>query len=56
MRTLFGPGESVAPAAGPDLGVHITHAENGVVVIPDRDILLQSMYSRAGSDLIVTSP
>ncbi len=56
MRTYFGPGEPPAITAGSHIGVHVIHAEHGVAVLPDRDILLQSMYSRAGVDLVINSP
>ncbi len=56
MRTLFGPGDSPLGSSSSDLGPHILHADSGTVLIPSRDILLQSMYARNGADLVLNSP
>src|SRR4051812_24366671 len=55
MRKLFGRSDSSA-VSGPAFGTHILHAENSVVVFPDREILLYGIYSRAGVDLVITTP
>ncbi len=54
MRTFFTAGDSPEGSSGLDL--HILHAEAGVVHLPSREIMLQGMYSRAGSDLVITTP
>ena len=56
MRTLFGPGDSSETPVTGGLVVHVLHADHGIVHMPSREIMLQSMYSRAGSDLVLTSP
>ncbi|MGE3335713.1 MAG: LamG-like jellyroll fold domain-containing protein, partial [Rhodospirillaceae bacterium] len=38
------------------LDVREIHAEDGVVVIPNRELLLTSMFSRAGVDLVISTP
>ncbi|MGE4064455.1 MAG: Calx-beta domain-containing protein [Rhodospirillaceae bacterium] len=58
MRTDFRPGE--APSASAPiaqwLDTRVVRAEDGVVVIPDRELLLTSMYSRSGVDLVINTP
>ncbi len=54
MRTLFGPDAPFASQPQPHL--HIFHADAGVVLIPDRAVLLQGFYTRAGVDLVIKTP
>ena len=56
MRTLFGTGDAPEGSSASGLAIHVLHAEHGVVHMPSREVMLQSMYSRAGSDLVITSP
>src|SRR5579859_2163718 len=54
MRTLFEPTGQGTPA-GP-LGVHSVAIHDGVVLIPDREVLLHGFYARAGANLVITTP
>src|SRR5262245_21593121 len=57
MRTTyFGPGGSPNGAPSEGFELHTLQVESGTVLIPSREIMLESMYSRAGSDLILNSP
>jgi hypothetical protein len=56
MRTFFTSGESPEGSGASGLDLHILHAESGVVTLPNSEIMLQGMYSRAGSDLVITTP
>ncbi len=38
------------------LDVREIHAEDGVVIIPNRELLLTSMFSRGGADLVISTP
>ena len=55
MHTLFGPGGMGAVMPQPLTTTDIDIL-GGSATIPSRDILLQSMYSRSGPDLVLTSP
>jgi len=54
MRTLFGANEFHGQPT--PFGVHTLHAEDGRVLIADREVLLHGIYSRAGADLVITTP
>jgi len=62
VRTDFRPGESPSNPATSSSPVaqwsdtHVIHAEDEVVLLPDSELLLTSMYSRAGVDLVISSP
>ncbi len=58
VRTEFTAGESpsLSSPVAQWLDTREVYAEDGVVLIPDRELLLTSMYARTGVDLIINTP